>query len=131
MNDFKLNHRGISLVEILISMGILGIILLPVFMTFSSGNRNMMVTETEFRAHTMGLELMEQLISLPFKHIPIGKYSSEQIKEQNNTKELAIPFNFYDNPDFKPEIEITRIKKNDRIRFKKIALQTGANVKLN
>lgn len=113
---------GLSLLEIVVAMGIFGMILLPVFMTFSSGNKSMMVTDTEFRAHTAALEIMEQLISLPFKFIPAGKISSEQIKGKDPKTSVLIPFNISENPEFKPEIEIKEIKKNNRVRFKKISV---------
>jgi prepilin-type N-terminal cleavage/methylation domain-containing protein len=114
--------QGVSLVEILIAMGILGLILLPVFFTFSSGNRNMMVTETEFRAHTMALEIMEQLVSLPFKLIPSGKFAAEEIKAQKAAKNMAVPFSYNDVADFEPQLEINEIKKDGKVRFKKISL---------
>lgn len=121
MNKFKGNN-GISLLEIMVSMGILGMILLPVLMTFSTGNKNMMITETEFRAHTAALEIMEQTVSLPFKLIPVGKFDSEQIKGKDGEESLAVPFNISDIPDFKPALEISEIKKNNVVRFKKISL---------
>lgn len=119
MNNIS-DKRGISLVEILISMGILSMILVPVFLTFSSGNRNVMVSESEFRAHAAALEIIEQLISLPFRQIPAGTFSSDEIRAIDPDKALPLPFNITDNPDFKPEVIITEIKKNDKVRFKKI-----------
>lgn len=117
-----MNKQGISLVEILISMGILSMILVPVFFTFSSGSRNVMISENEFRAHTAALEIMEQLISLPFKLIPVGNIDTDQITGQDPDKAPPIPFNISDNPDFKPEVKISEIKKNNRVRFKKIVV---------
>jgi len=115
-------QRGISLVEILISMGILGLILVPVFFTFSSGNRNVMISENEFRAHTAALEIIEQLISLPFRHIPIGTFSSADICGEDPERQMVIPFKVSSNPDFKPEVIVTEIVKNNRVKFKKIVV---------
>ena len=58
--------RGLSLVEITLSMAILIIVMLPTFMTFSSGSRGIQMTDAEFRAHSAAIELMEQTMSLPF-----------------------------------------------------------------
>ncbi|MEW6709489.1 MAG: prepilin-type N-terminal cleavage/methylation domain-containing protein [Candidatus Riflebacteria bacterium] len=119
-----MNERsGISLVEIMVSMGILSLILIPVFFTFSSGNRNMMISENEFRAHTAALEIIEQLISLPFKHIPVGIFNSDAITGKTDDDLGIVPFNVSENPDFKPEVKISEIKKNGRLRFKKIEVK--------
>lgn len=119
MNSYQ---RGISLVEILISMSILSLILIPVFFTFSSGNRNVMISENEFRAHTTALEIIEQLISLPFKHIPVGTFFTTDIYNDDPKRQLVIPFNVSVNPDFKPEVIITNVVKNNRVKFKKIVV---------
>ncbi|GAB4267152.1 MAG: hypothetical protein Kow0029_01440 [Candidatus Rifleibacteriota bacterium] len=121
MNRNKPNS-GISLLEMLVSMGILGLILLPVFFTFSSGNKNMLLTENEFRAHTAALEIMEQTISLPFKLIPVGRFSSEELAGKAANPALTIPYKLSGSADFRPTLEITEIKKNGRVRFKKISL---------
>jgi prepilin-type N-terminal cleavage/methylation domain-containing protein len=121
MNSTK-RKSGLSLIEIMLSLAIFAIILLPVFMTFSSGNKNIMITETEFRAHTAALEIMEQIISLPFELIPVGKFSSRQIKSDDPENPSPIPFNVTANSSFQPELEITPVKKNDKVRFKKISV---------
>lgn len=113
---------GISLVEILVSMGILGLILIPVFFTFSSGNRNVMVSENEFRAHTAALEILEQLVSLPFELIPVRKFSAQEITGAEGKNLPAVPFRISDNQEFKPEVEVTEIRKNGRVKFKKIVV---------
>ncbi|MGM0600318.1 MAG: PilW family protein [Candidatus Rifleibacteriota bacterium] len=121
MNN-KTNRKGLSLIELTISLGIFAVILLPVFFTFSSGSQNLMVTDTEFRAHANALELMEQLISLPFELIPVGKFNSDQIKGIDEQQKPKIPFKITENKDFKPNVEINEIKKNNKVVFKKISV---------
>lgn len=117
------SHRtGLSLIEIVLSMGILSLIMLPVFMTFSSGNINIQVTESEFRAHTAALELMEQIISLPFKLIKAGEYDSGQIIEGRSFAGSPVIFRISDNPDLKPALKIEEIKRENKVVFKKITV---------
>jgi hypothetical protein len=118
----KTNKKGISLIELTISLGIFAVILLPVFFTFSSGSQNLMVTETEFRAHANALELMEQLISLPFELIPVGSFNSAQIKGEDELQKPQIPFKITENKDYKPKVAISEIKKNNKVVFKKISV---------
>ena len=107
----KHSCRGLSLVEIMLSMGILVVIMLPVFMTFSSGNRSMQVTESEFRTHTAALELMEQLISLPFGLIKAGSYKAGQIVDGQPFANSPVLFRLSQNPDLQPELNISEIKR--------------------
>lgn len=118
----KTNKKGLSLIELTISLGIFAVILLPVFFTFSSGSQNLMVTETEYRAHTNALELMEQLISLPFELIPVGQFNSDQIKGNDEQQKPPIPFKITENKNFKPRVEISEVKKNNKVVFKKISV---------
>lgn len=115
-------RKGLSMIEITISMGILAMIMLPVFMTFSSGNRNMQMTEAEFRAHTAAIELMEQLVSLPFKLIQPGKYSSEQVKDGQQFGNTPVVFKISEIENYQSEIRVEEIKKSGKVLFKKIAI---------
>lgn len=119
----KRSCRGISLVEIVLSMGILVVIMLPVFMTFSSGNRNMQVTESEFRAHTAALELLEQTISLPFNLIKTGSYDSSQVINGQPFSKSPVQFMLSENSDLKPELRVEEIKRGDKVVFKKVTVK--------
>lgn len=116
-------RAGLSLVEIILSMGILAMIMLPVFMTFSSGNTNIQITESEFRAHTAALELMEQIVSLPFNLIKTGSYDSAQIIDGGAFANSQVLFRLTENPDLKPSLKIEEIKRADKIVFKKITVK--------
>lgn len=113
---------GLSIIEITISMGILALIMLPVFMTFSTGNRNMQLTESEFRAHTAAIEIMEQLVSLPFKLLQPGKYSSEQVKNGQQFGNTPVVFKISELEDYHPSISIEEVKKAGKTIFKKISI---------
>ncbi len=119
----KINSRGLSLIEIIMSMGILSLIMLPVFMTFSSGNVNIQVTESDFRAHTAALELMEQMISLPFGLIRPGSYDASQIADGKPFANSPVLFRITENDEFKPSLKIDEIKRDNKIVFKKITVK--------
>lgn len=116
-------RAGLSLIEIVLSMGILSLIMLPVFMTFSSGNVNMQVTESEFRAHTAALELMEQIVSLPFNLIKTGEYDSAQIADGRSFAKSPVVFRLSENPELRPSLKIEEIKRENKIVFKKITVK--------
>ncbi len=120
MNNRRL---GISLVEIVLSMGILSMIMLPVFMTFSSGNVNIQVTEGEFRAHTAALELMEQIISLPFNLIRPGNYDSSLIADGRAFAGGPAVFRLTASSELKPSLAIEEIRRDNRVVFKKITVK--------
>lgn len=111
------------MLEITFSIGILAMIMLPVFMTFSSGNRNMQITEAEFRAHTAALELMEQIVSLPFKHIPPGAITAEKILNGQPFGPGPINFKTTSVNEFFPEILIEEMKRENKVPFKKITVK--------
>ncbi|EKD81460.1 MAG: hypothetical protein ACD_39C01797G0002 [uncultured bacterium] len=118
------NHQrqGLSMLEIVFSVGILALIMLPVFMTFSTGNRNMMLTESEFRAHTAALELMEQIVSLPFKQIRTGEYADDAIIDGGPFAQGPVLFKLTPAEDLRRELKIEDIKRDNKIIFKKVTV---------
>ena len=112
--------RGLSLVEITISMAILILVMLPSFLAFSSGNQGLQMTESEFRAHSAALELMEQTLSLPFSMLPAGFYTNNQIADKKNFADTPAIFHLSFSSDNKPTMQIEDIKKNGKLLFKKI-----------
>jgi len=121
----KKGRSGLSLIEIVLSMGILSLIMLPVFMTFSSGNVNIQVTESEFRAHTAALELMEQIVSLPFNLIKPGSYDSSQVVDGSQLANSPVLFRITPVDDLKPSLKIEEIKRDNKVVFKKITVKIG------
>lgn len=121
----KEGRSGLSLIEIVLSMGILSLIMLPVFMTFSSGNVNIQVTESEFRAHTAALELMEQIVSLPFNLIKPGSYDSSQVVDGAQIAKSPVIFKIAPADELKPSLKIEEIKRDNKVVFKKITVKIG------
>ncbi|MBU1107864.1 MAG: hypothetical protein KKB51_14415 [Candidatus Riflebacteria bacterium] len=115
-------RHGLSMIEITISIGILALIMLPVFMTFSTGNRNMQLTEAEFRAHTAALELMEQTISLPFKQIKTGEYDDREIKDGQPFAQGPALFKITQTDNLWRELKVEDIKRDNKIVFKKVTV---------
>ena len=108
-----MKNKGLSLVEITISMAIMIIVMLPAFLTFSSGNQNIQMTESEFRAHSAALELMEQTISLPFDMLKAGFYSEEEIKNGAKFADTDAMYHLSFDDDYKLSMNIEDIIKNN------------------
>lgn len=119
---FNKSRIGLSLVEITLSMGILILVMLPSFMAFSSGNQGIQMTETEFRAHTAALELIEQIMSLPFNMIKPGFYNSSEITEGAKFANGPAVYHISFTKEYKPSINIEDITKNNKVIFKKITV---------
>lgn len=115
-----MNKNGLSLIELMMAMGLLTAIMLPVFFTFSTGTRNIQVTESEFRAHSAALELMEQIISLPFQQIPIGDFTADQTESGMPFGELS--FKRSNNEGIEAKVSIEELKRHGKVRFKKVAV---------
>lgn len=114
--------RGLSLVEITLSMAILIIVMLPTFMTFSSGSRGIQMTDAEFRAHSAAIELMEQTMSLPFYMLKAGTYDESEIIDGANFADTAAVYHLSFGSEYKPKLVIEDIKKNNVVAFKKITV---------
>ncbi|MDD3002191.1 MAG: hypothetical protein PHF29_10590 [Candidatus Riflebacteria bacterium] len=115
------NKNGISLIEIIVATGLLAAVLAPVFLIFSSGNRNMEMTEAEFRAHNCAIEIMEQIISIPYKHIKSGSYTSSEVKNGLSFANSPILYKISENYD--SELKIEDIKDSGKSIFKKIIVK--------
>lgn len=113
---------GVSLVEIMMATGIFALIMLPVFLAFTSGNRNLKVTRSEFKAHTAALEIMEQVISLPYDKIPTGHFGPGKIKNGKPMGNSGITFSITDRPNYNADLLIETMKKNGKEKFKKISV---------
>jgi len=120
MNKYK--RDGLSMIEIVFSIGILSLIMLPVFMTFSSGNRNIQLTDAEFRAHTAAIELMEQTVSLPFEQIQSGEYTSDMIIDDGKFADGPVLFKLSPAEDLWRSMKIEDIKRDNKILFKKVTV---------
>ncbi|NLF96905.1 MAG: hypothetical protein GX569_09225 [Candidatus Riflebacteria bacterium] len=121
MNKHQQRH-GLSMLEIVFSIGILALIMLPVFMTFSTGNRNIQLTDAEFRAHTAAIELMEQIVSLPFGKITSGEYDSNAIVDGGQFANGPVLYKITTADDLWRTMKIEDIKRDGRVLFKKITV---------
>jgi len=115
-------RRGLSMLEIVFSAGILAMIMLPVFMTFSTGNRNIQLTDAEFRAHTAAIELMEQIISLPFGQIKSGEYESDVIVDGGQFADGPVLFKFSPAEDLWRSMKVEDIRRDGKTLFKKVTV---------
>lgn len=118
MNKF---NSGLSLLEIVIAMGVLAAIIIPVFAIFSASSSNLDMTETDFRAHNAAIELMEQVIGLPFKYLKAGSYTANEIKNGLSIADSEILYEI--SGEHEAELFIEDIRDEKRIAFKKVGVR--------
>ncbi|MBF0498544.1 MAG: type II secretion system protein [Candidatus Riflebacteria bacterium] len=112
---------GFSLVEILVAVGILAASMLPIALSFSSGNRGIQMTSDEFSAHSAAMELMEQMMSAPFRLLPVGTFKDANIVDGvplGGGSPLRLHISAI--PDLSRELVISEVKKGAMVRFKKV-----------
>ncbi len=117
-----MKSKGLSLVEITISMAILILVMLPSFLAFSSGNQGLQLTESEFRAHNAAIELIEQTISLPFDMIKPGYYEESDIIDGANFADTPAIYRLSFSSEYKPRMLIEDITKDNKVVLKKITV---------
>ena len=126
-----MGKKALSLVEITISMAILIVVMLPSFLAFSSGSQGIQMTESEFRAHSAALELMEQTISLPFDMIKSGFYEENTIKNGANFADTDAKYHLSFSSDYKLSMTVEDIVKNNRVFFKKVTVNVNYPITKN
>lgn len=115
-------RNGVSLVELAIAASLFALMMLPVFLAFTSGNRNLKVTNSEFMAHTAAIEIMEQIISLPYDRIPLGHFVGNQVKTGKFMGNSDIPFKITDRKGYVADVLIESLKKNGKDKYKKLSV---------
>lgn len=99
---------GISLVEVLVACALLALILAPILFTFMTGTRGMEITKEELIGQHAGVEIAEQLATIPFECLPTGDLPDSAIVDG-----LAIgassPFHFHlsQSPGTRKSVRIT------------------------
>ena len=117
-----MKNKGLSLVEITISMAILILIMLPSFLAFSTSNQGIQMTDAEFRAHNAAIELVEQTISLPFNMIKPGVYDENDIIDGNQFADTPAVFHLSFPKEYQPKMIVENIEKDRKIVFKKVTV---------
>ncbi|MBI3039793.1 hypothetical protein HYY75_12240 [bacterium] len=124
MKVLEKTDGGISLVEILIALTLLTALSIPVVTIFSAGTRGIQITSEEFIAHTAAIELLEQLMSAPFRFLPVGTFTDAQIKN-GEPFDSSTPWKYRisENQNLIREVKISELKRNGKTRFKKIEVK--------
>lgn len=117
--------------EIVIGAALLSVVMLPVIMAFGAGSRGIELTRDEFILHNAGLELMEQLLSLPADLIPLGTFTDAQIQDNAPIGQSPLKFQISDVPDLTRELEITAVPKTGPPKMKKIDITVTYQKKNN
>ena len=126
-----LRKKALSLVEITISMAILIVVMLPSFLAFSSGSQGIQMTESEFRAHSAALELMEQTISLPFYMVKAGFYGEDEIKNGAKFADTEAKYHLSFGSEYKLNMLVEDIVKNKRVVFKRVTVNVNYPITKN
>jgi len=111
---------AVSLIEIVIGTAMLAVVMLPVIMAFGAGSRGIELTRDEFTLHNTGLELMEQLLSVPPKLLPLGKFSDQDIQNKSPIGKSPLRFHISDVPGVSRQLEISPIPNTGKAKMKKI-----------
>jgi len=64
-------RTGLTLVEVLISMFLLGAALIPIFDLISKGAQTSQTNEEEIIAASLAMELVDQIATIPYKYLPL------------------------------------------------------------
>jgi prepilin-type N-terminal cleavage/methylation domain-containing protein len=64
-------RRGMSFVEILVALTILGVVVVPIFLTFHTGTQEAKRIAEEQAAVNAGSSFIEQLAHIPYSKIPL------------------------------------------------------------
>ena len=65
MRKFLKNHKGISMVEVLVTVALLAIVVVPCLSSFIVAKRGNVLAEQTYNEYTRAANLMEELKSLP------------------------------------------------------------------
>lgn len=119
MNNLKLKAQksgnGLTFIEIAITLLLLSTLLSNVLFTYSYSNMSLQINIEDYIAQNSALELLEQICSLPYQHIPVGTFSNDQIKDKlfiNSSSKIS--FHISNIPNIEREIEIKEIKKPNK-----------------
>ena len=83
----------------------------------------MEMTEAEFRAHNCAIEIMEQIISLPYKHIKSNTYTSSEVKNGLNFANSAILYKISEN--YESRTQGRRYERKGKSIFKKVSVKVS------
>lgn len=113
-------NRAFTLIEVVVAAAVFAAVSIPIFYIFGSSQRNMQMTEAEFKAHNAAIEVMEQTLSIPFKYMKAGNYGKDVVKDEETFGESNIKFKR--NSDLPTELVIEDIVQDGKILFKKISV---------
>lgn len=117
-------RRAVTLVEILIAAGLLSAVMIPVFVSFSAGNRGLSMSFEDITIHNAAIELLEQIMASPFDLVPAGIFQNDRIRDgQAFSSATPLKFHVSDVPGIERKLEIEEIRKDGRVRMKKVTVK--------
>ncbi len=115
---------GFTLVEISIAVLLLAMVMVPLLAIFGSGNQTLQVTTGAMVAHAAALELIEQLMLIPFADLPDGTLSDDRVRNLLPIGDGS-PWRFHlsDVPSVRRQVVISTLSRNGQARFKKVVVR--------
>lgn len=109
------------MIEALIAFVLLSIILIPVISVLIAGNREIQMTVEELGAHHAGIELMEQLMTIPVRFLPVGIFEDTMIAD-NRQIAPGCAFRFHVSPvaGIKRKVKISETDNNLKLKVKTV-----------
>ncbi len=116
-------RQAFSLVEIGITVAILGLVLLPMLSLLGASSQTIAVTTEEILAQAAGFELLEQLLVVPYAELPEGRWVHEALVDGRPLGTASVHL-LHLSPcaGMRRSLEIAPLSAGGRSRFKKVAV---------
>ena len=73
------NHKGVTMMEVLVTVGLLAIVVVPCLSSFVVAQRGNVLAEQTYNEYTYAANLVEELKALP---VPAGKDWQDAVKDK-------------------------------------------------
>ena len=93
-------RRGFSLVELLMSFALLGLVIVLLLNLFPSSIAAVRLGEQRYRAQTMASSLLEQKMSVPFSQLLVGT-------------RVTLPVQQFEGVDYQSRLEVDKVTGSD------------------
>lgn len=123
-NSRRTFRPGFSLVEVGIAVLLLAVVMIPILTLSEGGSRNIRTTTEALAAHAAALELLEQVLIIPCRSLPVGAWDDARLRDgAAMAPGHAWRFHLSPVPDLRRRLEISDLSKDGRVRFRKIAVE--------
>lgn len=118
-----IKRRGFTLFEVMFAMAVLVFILGQLILYMGENRQGISMNKESIVAQAAANELTEQLLSIPFKDLPDGTFTNDQIiDKQGIPGATKWPFRV-GTGDFDRSFSISTCTKNDMVLYKILAVE--------